>query len=228
MNFQGSSTPGDTHLLLSSRWVYRTLREVYLENHSVVLKRFVHHPGRRDFRRVWAREDRALRRLIGLPVPATFGFQRRQANGIVEYLLRKSFIPGEPLTQLDAETAGAMGALLGRIHARRVVTCDPSRANFIRAPDGVLHFIDFGRARTFFWQTPLFLFYAGKDLARCYRTGVGSDPVLWAPLEAAYFIALNPSPAAARFIRLCCRFWIGRQRKTAAPRPAANAPAPPR
>ncbi len=47
--------------LLSRRWIRRTLREVYRHPDGVVLKRYVHHRGLRDWRPSWAREASALR-----------------------------------------------------------------------------------------------------------------------------------------------------------------------
>ena len=67
--------------LLHRRWVYHTLREVWMEDERIVEKRFQHFPGRRDFRPLWKREDRALRRLEGLPVPRSLGWQREHEPG---------------------------------------------------------------------------------------------------------------------------------------------------
>ncbi len=115
-----------------------------MENERIVEKRFQHFPGRRDFRPLWKREDRALRRLEGLPVPHSLGWQREaEASGNV-YVLRKTYVPGTPLLTASTRDAEDMGRLLASIHARRVVNNDPSTANFVRQPNGQLACITSG------------------------------------------------------------------------------------
>ncbi len=207
-----SESPLESRRLLSSRWVYRTLREVYLENGHTVLKRFVHHPGRRDLRRVWAREDRALRRLAGLPVPASYGFVAGRCADGPEILLRKEYIPGTPLQVPTERDAMDVGHLLGLIHERAVAIGDPAMENFVRTQAGELYAIDFGRARTFIYRTPYFHFYAGKDMARVFRTAILGRTDLWPAFQQAYFQQFRPSPLLCALARGATRFWLWRWR----------------
>jgi hypothetical protein len=218
------SAPSTPHArqLLSSRWVYRTLREVYLEDGHTVLKRFVHHPGRRDLRRVWVREDRALRRLAGLPVPHTYGYTVGRCEEGPEILLRKEFIPGKPLQVPTERDAADVGHLLGMIHQRAVVIGDPAMENFVRTQAGELYAIDFGRARTFLARTPYFYFYAGKDMARVFRTAILGRSDLWPVFRGAYFAQFRPLAAARALTCRSTRFWLWHWRHRPI-RPAAEA-----
>lgn len=216
------SVPPVRGKLLSRRWVYRTLREVYLEDGLVIAKRFVHHRGRRDCRRVWVREHNALKRLAGLPVPRSYGHGVHDGPEGREIILRKEYIAGEPLARAGFREAVEMARLLAAIHERMVVTNDPSLANFIRRPDGSLAYVDFGRARTFWFRSPYYHFYVGKELARFYRTGLQGRAELWPDAFAAYkerYRLLSPFCALRTF---SFRFWLWRKRHHA-PRDASSA-----
>lgn len=187
--------------LLHRRWVYRTLREVWLVDNTVVEKHFTHHAGRRDIRPLWRREDKALKRLEGLPVPRSLGWTRERTPEGPRYILRKTFVPGTPLTAITPQDAGDMGRLMAGFHDRGVVNNDPSPSNFVRAPDGTLYCVDFGRSRTFRWNSPYFYFYVGKELARLHRAGLGGCPVLGEIFNQSYH-ALKP--------RRCCQLAVVR------------------
>lgn len=203
--------------------MHRTLREVYLEDGHTILKRFVHYPGRRDLRRVWAREDHALRRLEGLPVPRSYGFTAGRAPEGPEVLLRKEYIPGTPLHTTSAENAADLGRLLGRIHARAVVTCDPAMANFVRTQAGELYAIDFGRARTFMFRTPYFYFYAGKEMARVFHSAILGRADLWHVFRQSYFEQFRPPRAMRTLAEFSTRYWLRRWRSKPIRPPAADA-----
>ena len=172
--------------LLQSRWVYRTLREVWLVEDRIVEKRFLHHPGRHDVRPVWAREDRALRRLEGLPVPRSLGCYREDHAGGKGYVLRKTYLEGTPLRAMKTKDAQDLARLMAAIHQRLVVINDPATGNFLRQPDGQLACIDFGRSRTFHWRTLYFYFYVGKELARLGHDAFHDEPELWAAFLTSY------------------------------------------
>lgn len=210
--------------LLSRRWVYRTLREVVLEDGRHVVKRFVHHAGRHDRRRVWELEDHALRRLEGLPVPRSLGYRKGRCADGPEYVLRKEYICGSPLAKPAAADAADMGRLLAAIHQRCVVTGDPALANFLRTPEGELYFIDFGRSRIFGRRSPLFYAYVGKELARCSRTGLPGRADLWAAFREAYDGAFPLHPAWRRLVDASFRYWLRRWRDRPFSRPPGDPP----
>ena len=215
-------TPG--RHLLHRRWVYRTLREVWVEDGRVVEKHFRQYSGRRDFRHLWKREHLALRRLEGLPVPRSLGWKRMRTPEGLDYVLRKTFLPGTPLVQATPRDAADMGQLLAAIHGRRVVNNDPSTANFIRQPDGQLACIDFGRSRTFWWASSFFYLYVGKELVRLYRTGLHEDPDLWQTFLASYHAHSDLLQHHALIITYSQRFWFWyeeRRHPREAPKPAA-------
>ncbi|HMP75351.1 MAG TPA: hypothetical protein PKE12_03545 [Kiritimatiellia bacterium] len=203
--------------LLQRRWVYRTLREVYLERDGVVAKRFVHHPGRRDWRPVWRWEHAALERLTGLPVPRSLGYGRRDGDEGREIILRKEFLAGEPLKRVGGREALEMARLLAAIHERGVITGDPSRENFLRRPDGGLAFIDFGRARTFRFRSPYYHFYVGKELSRFYRTALGAHAAAWWPAALQAYRERYALSSPFEFLRtLSFRYWLWRKRNAPA------------
>mgnify|MGYP003589099473 CR=1 FL=1 len=194
--------------LLHRRWVYRTLREVWLVDEQVVEKRFLHHPGRRDWRPLWQRGHRALERLAGLPVPRSLGWHREMAPEGPLYILRKTYLAGRPLHTVTPDDARYMGSLLCALHGRGVVNNDPAPDNFIRTPDGTLACVDFGRSRTFHWRSLYFYFYVGKELARLHRTGLTLCPALWTAFLAGYYACSTTSRVQRLVIQGSYRFWL--------------------
>jgi hypothetical protein len=220
------SAPSTPHArqLLSSRWVYRTLREVYLEDGHTVLKRFVHHPGRRDLRRVWVREDRALRRLAGLPVPHTVRLRRwAAARKVRKSCCARNSFPGTPLQVPTERDAADVGHLLGLIHERAVVDRRSGHGE-LRADAGgrvVRHRLRTG-PHLHLARTPYFYFYAGKDMARVFRTAILGRSDLWPVFRGAYFAQFRPLAAARALTCRSTRFWLWHWRHRPI-RPAAEA-----
>lgn len=193
--------------LLHRRWVYRTLREVWLVDGQTIEKHFTHHPGRRDWRPLWKREHEALIRLEGLPVPRSLGWHQTITPEGPCYILRKSYLPGDPLRQATMKDAEDMGALLARFHQRLVVNNDPALGNFVRAQDGTLACVDFGRSRTFRWPSGYYLFYVGKELSRLYRTSLQCRPDLWASFSAHYHAHSRLSVLGNALVRASFAYW---------------------
>ncbi len=182
-----------------------------MEEH-LVEKRYIHHPGRRDWRPIWRWEDRALRRLIGLPVPQSLGWHREQTPDGPAYILRKTYLEGTPLGRITEQEARELGQLMASMHERRVVHNDPSPTNFIRTRDGRLGCIDFGRSRCFSWAHSLFFWYVGKELARLYWNLLSHAPELWCLFLQSYH-AHSDNLSHHRFlIGGSHRFWIWRWR----------------
>lgn len=174
--------------LKRQRWVKNTLRQVYIAGQRRVIKCFFHYPGRRDRRRPWVQEDRALRALSGLNVPESHGyFKTRLDTGIPAVVYVKAHIKGEFLEKVSPETATAMGKLLAQFHDRGVVTLDPSLSNFIRSHDGILGFIDFGRARVYPRKGVIFQVMVGKEFFRIFRESFFQDPELLNRFKISYY-----------------------------------------
>ncbi len=193
--------------LLHRRWAYRTLREVWLVDGTVVEKHFTHYPGRRDIRPLWRREHLALSRLDGLPVPRSLGWTRERTPDGPRYILRKTYVPGRALTTITAKDATEMGRLMANFHARGVVNNDPAPSNFVRTPDGILFCVDFGRSRTFRYCSPYFFFYVGKELARLHRAGLGSCPILGKAFDKSYRALAAPSWWQRWVVQTSFNYW---------------------
>ena len=173
--------------LKRERWVKKTLRQVYVSKEERVVKCFFHHPGRRDFRKPWVQEDRALRVLKGLNVPETYGYRKiRTSDGMPGVIYTKQYIKGETLQHATADVAASMGELLAGFHNRGVVTLDPAVQNFVRSPGGRLFFIDFGRARIYPGKGPVFQIMVGKEFFRVYREAFIWDRHLLELFKSAY------------------------------------------
>jgi len=173
--------------LKRERWVKNTLRQVYVSQEEQVVKCFFHHPGRRDFRKPWDQEDRALRALKGLNVPETYGYRKiRTADGTPGVIYTKQYIKGVTLDRATADVAASMGELLAGFHNRGVATLDPAIHNFVRSPDGQLYFIDFGRARIYPGKGPVFQVMVGKEFFRIFREAFIWDHDLLRHFKSAY------------------------------------------
>ncbi len=195
-----------SRVLLRSRWVRRTLREVWLVDGAVIEKRFVHHTGRRDRRPVWKWEDRALRRLEGLPVPRSLGWTRVPDPAGPCITLRRTYLAGHPLPAATPADLQDLGRLLANLHARLVVNNDPSWSNFIRTPGSELACLDFGRSRTFLWRSPAFYFYVGKEWARLFQN-LNRDPALWQAFASSYRHHAGPGGLFHRIRDWSFRYW---------------------
>ena len=204
--------PGeDTQTLttVKTRWVYNTLREVFIAPAGYVVKRFSHFPGRKDYRPVWRREHLALQQLSGLSVPRTKGYLKvAHPGGESSVLYLRELVPGTPLVCVDDDQAAAMAYLLHAFHARGVVTLDPQAENFIAVDrdDGALAFIDFGRARCFSPRNPLLYANIGKELLKLKREG-GLSPGRYAMFLDAYRSAGTYSRFNWAIIDSSFNFW---------------------
>jgi tRNA A-37 threonylcarbamoyl transferase component Bud32 len=201
--------------LKHERWVKKTLRQVYTDKKEIVIKCFFHFPGRRDYRRPWVQEDRALRKLSGLNVPSSFGYFKTKAkNGIRTVIYIKQYIKGAPITRIDAETASAMGTLFSQFHQRGVVTMDPSLSNFIRLTDGSCSFIDFGRARIYSKKRILLPVMIGKEFYRIFRRVFNEQGLLMKNFRKSYFASFNNCPQKnITIIDKSFKFWQKRYAK---------------
>lgn len=175
---------------LAQRWVRSTLRQVYVVPGRLLIKRYLNYPGRRDPRRPWRREHRALQRLRGLPVPRSYGLVRsRAADGARAVTVAKSYIPGEPLAGFDEARLEEAAGLLAGFHRRGVVTMDPQLANFLVGRDGLLYFVDLGRARCLPARSPALELHIGKEMVRFRREALAGDAALDERFQAAYWRA---------------------------------------
>ena len=154
---------------IKKRWIYNTLREVFLTENGYVIKRYCHFPGRKDYRKVWQREHDALIRLKDFNTPNSMGYVSVNHNAEVTGTLHlRTLLPGSTVNWANEATLKSLAKLIADIHKRHVVILDPQHENFIlthslQQPVG---FIDFGRARVFSGMTPLMLIHIGKDLAK--------------------------------------------------------------
>lgn len=210
----GSQTELEALSPLKSRWIHHTLREVYITPTGYVLKRFCQFPGRKDFRRVWLREHRALLKLEGLPVPRTLGSMRAvHAPGRHSVLYVRSCLSGQPLQRIEPADIPRVADLFAAFHARGVVTLDPQPENFLHPasePD-TLAFIDFGRARVYRAMNPLLYIAIGKEMLRLTREGQLSDDEL-NQLMARYAAKRKMVGLAGKLVRLGLDFWRWRYR----------------
>lgn len=141
-----------------------TVRNVYVLDERVLIKTFTEHPGKRDHKKPWAQEHRALQWLKGLPVPESHGCDTvPRQDGRRMYVLRKEYVHGTPLDTPDTATIRQFAELMAHMHRRGVVANDPARANVLRRADGPLAVIDLGKAKLFRWKTPRFWWYLGKE-----------------------------------------------------------------
>ncbi len=186
-----------------------TIREIYVCD-ATILKRFIRLYPWADMRRVWYWEDRALRRLNGLPVPRTYGYKIRRNGQYREILYAREFITGEPIYQFKAEDMTLLAELLAKIHRRGVITRDPLIDNFIRTPDHQIAFVDFGRSLVTHPSNPVILAYIGKELARLRCHALGLDPELNIHFQKAYFRLMDFDRGQKVIIDRIHHFWYRR------------------
>lgn len=171
--------------LVQRRQRKETLREVYLDNEHYVFKRFIIKKGTLIFPRPWVLESTALKRAHGLPVPKYVAtYAGTGCNGCREYVLQRTLITGLGIEALDGDCVEAMAELLARIHQRGIVTRDATLNNFLRAPDGTLFFIDFGKASVYRGK----IFYEiGSEMARFVHGTLNYDETLWQRFIRRYY-----------------------------------------
>ena len=117
----------------------------------------------------------------------------------------RGFVPGEPLTRLDPDVVAEAGRVLAGLHDRGVVTDDALTQNFLRAPDGALFFLDFGKARVFRPGSPLLPVWVALEHARFLRASLGGDEHLFRSFRRAYFGASRRGRAYATAVKLLTR-----------------------
>lgn len=173
--------------VLAERAAREGERRVELLDGRWLLKRYAFADGERPARRPWQREHAALEHLADPRLPRSVGYatETGPAGRVVRYV--RSFVPGEPLAGFDPATAADAGELLAGLHARGVVTDDALTQNFLRAPDGGLFFLDFGKARLFRRHSPLLPVWVALEHCRFLRASLGGNRGLWDEFRRAYF-----------------------------------------
>lgn len=166
------------------------IRELYLYEHTLI-KRFVKTAPLPDMRKPWQVEHAALRRLSGLPVPATYGFSVKKIKGATEIVYAREYLDGNPVTLFMPEDMDVMAKMMALVHQRGVITRDPSVENFIRTPDGTIIFIDFGRSLILNSKNPMIIDYMGKELARIWHHAFAGEDQLFNRFRKQYFKSLS-------------------------------------
>lgn len=186
---------GDENLL-RNRWRKSILREAWVEDGETVVKRFVIPRKTWRYARPWEREHRALMKLKGVVPGGSLGFEKRWKNGDLEVILRKTFVPGSPLTRLCGVSIPRFAELLARMHCHGVVMYDPNLQNFVQDKTGAIHCIDFGRAATFAFRSPFFYYSIGSEFAKCIHEAFDDDEDRWTEFLVAYYAAHAPGGIA--------------------------------
>ncbi len=172
-----------------------------------IFKEFVREKFPGDLRRPWRREHKALIRLEqkGVEAPRSFGY-RRDGRGTISYY--REFVPGQSVDQIGAEILSPLVKHLADIHCAGIIVGDLIPDNLIKIADSQVMFIDFGRARTFRFRSPLFFFHAGKELVRIYREALLKDKELWRCAQSLYDENARWSRAGKSIIRFAERYWF--------------------
>jgi hypothetical protein len=200
--------------VLAERQARDCHRRVTLLDGRYVLKEFLYGPAQQPDRRPWRHEHAALRHLADPTLPESVGYVSGASGSEwrVQYL--RGYVPGIPVEGFDAASAAEAGVLLAGLHARGVVTDDALTQNFMRAPDGHLFFLDYGKSRIFSPRNPLLLVWIALEHCRYLRASLGGDVELWAAFREAYFRAARSGRGAETVIRSLSRLirWQRRLR----------------
>lgn len=205
----GSDTALDDLDKVKERWIHNTVREVFLAPGGFVIKRYSHHPGRKDYRKVWKREHTALRRLSGLPVPDSLGYITvSHGHGVTSVLHLRTYMQGAPMSWRSDKDLQDLAELIAAFHDQGVVTLDPQQENFIRTQDPAqpVGFIDFGRARIFRPMSLLMLINVGKELSRLSNEG-GLTPPQFEAFLRHYEHAMRYSQGQWAVVQWSYRHW---------------------
>ena len=187
-------------------------RSVELLDGQYVLKQFTLSGETLPARRPWQQEHAALVHLDDPSLPVSVGyFADRNPSGLTVSYLR-GFVQGEPLEQFDAASVIEAGELLAGLHARGVVTDDALTQNFMRAADGRLFFLDFGKSRIFARGNPLMAVWAALEHCRFLRASIGGDTEMWSLFRDAYFAALGRSRGFEWLVRGCSSLVLWQRR----------------
>ena len=200
--------------LLAERQARDSYRRVSLLDDRYVLKEFIYGPGARPERRPWRSEHAALTHLADPTLPASVGYLSEATDGEWRVRYLRGYVPGVALEGFDAASAAEAGVLLAGLHARGVVTDDALTQNFMRAPDGSLFFLDYGKARIFSPRNPLRLVWIALEHCRFLRAALDGDDGLWAVFREAYFRAAGGGRSAETVVRTLARMirWQRRLR----------------
>jgi hypothetical protein len=175
--------------VLAERQARDCHRRVTLLDGRYVLKEFLYGPAQQPDRRPWRHEHAALRHLADPTLPESVGYVSGASGSEwrVQYL--RGYVPGIPVE--DALTQ-----------------------NFMRAPDGHLFFLDYGKSRIFSPRNPLLLVWIALEHCRYLRASLGGDVELWAAFREAYFRAARSGRGAETVIRSLSRLirWQRRLR----------------
>lgn len=184
-------------------------REVYRYD-QILIKRFLKTRLFPDNRQVWKLEDRALQRLAGLAVPATYGFRIQKLKGVSEIIYAREYVQGRPFDTFTLEDMMPLGKIMAQIHQRGVITRDPAPNNFIKTPNGDILCIDFGRAALLSPRNPALWHYLGKEMARLRYHALSGDKELYRCFQEIYFEVLPAGPAHRWLIDRVSSLWYRR------------------
>lgn len=173
-------------VLLKRRQRKETLREVYVKGREALIKRYLVDKNARFYPKPWRIEDRALRRLEGLPVPRSHGFTETIDDGRREAIFTREFIEGSCISKADSANIPLMASLVAGIHSRGVITRDLDVGNFLIGRGNRMYFLDFGKALVFDRAGPLACWWMGSDLARFMKNVLDYDRERWGIFWRAY------------------------------------------
>jgi len=183
-------------------------RDVFVYRDQYLIKTYTIEAHHRDTRRPWERDHTALKRLQGLPVQQSYGYQRMRVGSADRVVHLKSYILGNVVEKFDRHTAKQAAKLLARMHERGVVTENSWPQNFCTGRNGDLYFVDFGRAMCLKpYSIPLY-YFAGRELAKFRRNGLEWDRRMWVLARRQYFRA-TASPLPGQILtRMVCQATI--------------------
>lgn len=154
----------------------------------------------------WRREHAALKRLAKHNVPAPKShFVVAEAKNI--YTHQRESIPGFALTSWNADQAAELGIYIAKVHKAGVTLGDMAMDNFLITNEGRLVFIDYGRARVFFWRGLSFYFFASKDILRTSQRLLGGTPDFSRIFYETYRKTIGMGSISMTLMRFFQRFW---------------------
>lgn len=193
--------------LAQERQRKETLRQVFITS-TEVIKRYTIRSWHPFYDKPWKKERKAMiKAQVTDRVARHITTQQQQLTFNTRIVTqKKSYLAGQPVINITSNDIQPIADLLADLHQHGVVTHDCQKENFLMGTNGKLHCIDLGKASTYHYQSPLFLYAVGSEIAKLMHRVFDDNDQLMNAFYPQYLKLMNFNTVQERIVQLAYQY----------------------